>query len=159
MDNLERMIALAEQFFAAKDDPEQLAVDAAIIWQLKGIHPATLSEARDEKGPFAWVILIPTTHEAMERFLAGEIGERQLLAMNATGSERTAIYLCSALVLPEYRGKGVARQLTVDAIHILQHDYDITDLYVWAFSLSGRRLAASIALSCRLPLHERVPHS
>jgi len=153
------MITLAEQFFTTKNDPEQLAVDAAVMEQLRGIHPATLSEARNEDGPFAWVILIPTSHEAMERFLTGEIGERQLLAMNDVGSQCTAIYLCSALVLPEHRGKGVARRLAIDAIHSMQHDYDITDLYVWAFSLRGRKLAESIALSCRLPLHERVPHS
>ena len=147
------------EFFAADDDPEQLVVDAAIMEQLRGIHPAALSEAHDEDGPFAWVIVIPTTHEAMERFIIGEIGERQLLTMHPAGSQRAAVYLCSALVLPEYRGKGVARQLTIDAINVMQHDYDITDLYVWAFSLRGRKLAESVALSCRLPLHERVPHS
>ena len=37
MSNLERMIALADEFFQAKNDPEQ-------------IHPDTLKEETDENG-------------------------------------------------------------------------------------------------------------
>ena len=155
MTHLERMIALADQFFASRNDPDQIIVDDGLMEKLRSIHPATLSEARDEKGPFAWILLIPTTHRVMEQFIRGEIGERQLLGVNVPNSAFDAIYLCSALVLPEYRGKGVARRLAVDAIRAIQRDHAIREFFVWAFSLEGTRLAESLARRFNLPLYQR----
>jgi hypothetical protein len=155
MTNLERMIALADEFFEAKTDPDQLVVDEGIMERLRSVHPASLGEASDENGPIAWMLLIPTTHEVMERFVRGEIGERRLLDLSTPGGRFDAIYLCSALVLPEHRGKGLARRLAIDGIRAIQKDHRITALCVWAFSREGLKLAESIALDVGLPLHRR----
>ena len=155
MTNLERMISLADQFFEAKNDPDQIVVNESVMERLRSIHPATLSEASDENGPIAWMLLIPTTHETMERFIQGEIGERHLLEMSAPGTRYDAIYLCSALVLPEHRGKGLARRLAVDAIRAIQADHPIREFFVWAFSEEGMKLAESLASSFGMPLHRR----
>jgi hypothetical protein len=156
MTNLERMIALADQFFEAKSDPNQLVVDETVIAKLKSIHPATMSEASDENGPIAWILLIPTTHQVMDRFVRGEIGEKHLFDLSTPGTAFEAIYLCSALVLPEHRGKGLATRLTVDAIDAIRIDHPIRELFVWAFSGEGMKLAESIAARFQLPLHQRM---
>lgn len=77
--NLERMIRLAEEFFATKNDPAQISVTEEVMKRLREIHPASLSEHDDGNGPVAWVLLIPTTSELMNRFIAKQITENELL--------------------------------------------------------------------------------
>lgn len=154
--NLQRMIRLAEEFFETRTDPDQIAVDAAIIERLREIHPSTLAEERDDNGPVAWILLIPTTLKVMSDFVRGTINERMLLESTLPGDRYEAIYLCSALVLPEYRGKGLAKRLALGAIRSIQTDHPITHLYYWAFSDEGKRLAESIAHELGLPLFSRT---
>ncbi len=150
--NLQRMIKLAEEFFDVKNDPEQISVGEETARRLAEIHPATMTEERTDDGPIAWMLLIPTTHEVMERFLGNEITERQLLDQTLPGATYDALYLCSALVLPEYRGKGIARRLALRAVRAIQHDHPIKELFYWEFSNEGRSLAEKVAKEVGLPL-------
>jgi hypothetical protein len=153
--NLERMIALADEFFDAKNDPDQIAVDEEIMRKLRGIHPATMSEEADSNGPIAWVLVIPTPQSSMEEFLRKEIGEKTLLDKSVAAHSYEAVYLCSALVLPEHRNKGIARKLAMGAVRAIQADFPISALYCWAFSEEGKHLARSIAGELHLPLFQR----
>ena len=153
--NLERMIRLAEEFFETRSDPEQITVTEETMTRLATIHPATLSEERDENGPIAWVLLIPTTADVMNEFLAGRINERQLLDSTHPGIVYDAVYLCSALVLPEQRCKGLAKRLALQAIKSMQRQHQIRGLFYWAFSAGGKRLADSISKELGLPLYVR----
>jgi ribosomal protein S18 acetylase RimI-like enzyme len=155
-DNLARMIQLAGEFFDAHNDPEQLAVDQDIMERLLKIHPASRSERRDENGPIAWLLVIPTTAEVMKKFLDHEINERGLYDQTKPGDKFEAIYLCSVLVLPEYRGKSIAKQMTLEAIREIQKDHPITSLYYWAFSGEGERLANIVAKETGLPLYRKT---
>ena len=149
------MIKLAEQFFDAKHDPAQISVTPADIERLKKIHPNTLTEKKDRHGPIAWVLVIPTTSSLMEKFISREITEQRLLEETPLGGRYDCLYLCSALVLPEYRGKGLARQLVSKAIKSIKKQHPIQSLFYWAFSCEGKRLAARIADDFGLPLRER----
>ena len=154
-DNLSRMIRLAEEFFDVRNDPAQLAVTHEVMDRLRRLHPRTLNEASDADGPFAWVLVIPTSRAAMEKFLSGGITERDLPEEARDGSPFEALYLCSALVLPEYRGKGLAKRLTLEAIASIRLDHPIRALYYWAFSGEGKELAETVAAECDLPLFKR----
>jgi len=154
--NFERMVRLAEEFFDMKNDPDQLAVDSDTMEKLRTIHPSTMSEESDMDGPVAWVLVIPTTRALMDRFTSGEINERELLAMTAPGVTYDAIYLCSALVLPEQRRKGLARRLALRAIADIRAGNPIRYLFYWGFSGGGDALAASIARETGLPLSRRI---
>ena len=155
MTNLERMIALADHFFEAKNDPDQIVVDEAVVERLRRIHPATLSEETDEDGPIAWMLVIPTTHQLMEQFIEKEISERELLELAVPQSSYDALYLCSALVLPEHRGKALAKRLAARAIRAIRSDHPIRELFYWGFSEEGMRLAESLAEEFHLPLFQR----
>lgn len=155
-ENLERMIRLAEEFFETKNDPAQISVNGASMDRLRRIHPGTLTEQRDEKGPIAWILVIPTTKAVMEKFVTKEINERELLDVTPLGVMYDALYLCSALVLPEHRGKGLAKRLISQAVKSVQKDHPIEYFFYWAFSIEGERLAASIAKECGLPLLRRL---
>ena len=154
--NLERMIELANEFFDVRNDPEQISVDEEVRARLQLIDPATMTEERDEQGPIAWVLLIPTIRHVMDDFVQKRINERELLNLTPIGAKYDALYLCSALVLPEHRGKGIARRLTKSAVKSIQTRHVIASLFCWPFSLSGEKLAESIATEIRLPLFKRI---
>ena len=153
--NRERMIRLAGEFFDMKNDPDQIVVDEAVIGRLMTIHPRSMSEERDADGPVAWILVIPTTIPLMEAFIRGTISERELLERTPLGVPYDALYLCSALVLPERRGEGIARALTLDAIGAVRRDHPLKALFYWGFSGGGDALAASVARASGLPLHRR----
>jgi GNAT superfamily N-acetyltransferase len=149
------MIRLAEDFFNTRDDPDQISVTEETMARLRRIHPATLTEEANERGPIAWMLVIPTTRELMEEFLSGQINERELLELTPPAGPYRTLYLCSALVLPEHRGKGLALSLICRAIDALRRDHPIEALFFWGFSIEGERLAAAAARKTGLPLRKR----
>jgi GNAT superfamily N-acetyltransferase len=155
LSNLERMIQLAEDVFAYKSDPNQLDVDQEVMERLYRIHPATVSEFDDGNGPVAWVLLIPTTMDLMNRFLEHEISEKELFDLTPEDSVYDALYLCSALVLEEYRRKGITKQLTLAAIENIRKDHPIKALFVWAFSREGDLASEKISRLTSIPLMKR----
>ena len=156
LSNLERLIKLADEVFAVKSDPSQLDVDADVRNRLLRMHPVTLSEYNEGNGPCAWVLLIPTTIDLMNRFVSGEITEKDLYELTPLDIPYEAIYLCSALVLDEYRRKGITKKLALDAIEEMQKKHPLKAAFVWAFSPEGDRAAELIAQQAGLPLFKRI---
>lgn len=154
--NFERMIELADSVFSSRTDPSQLSVDEQVMARLAQIHPLTLSEYDDGSGPVVWILVIPTTSSLMELFIAKDISEKELYDQTPIGVEYDAIYLCSAMVLEEYRNKGIAKQLTIDAIENIRKDYPIKTLFVWPFSKEGESLAEKVSQLTGLPLRKRI---
>jgi hypothetical protein len=149
------MIKMADEVFAVKDDPDQLNVNQEVIRRLRRLHPSTISEYNDGSGPVAWILLIPTTLGLMKRFLKMEINEKELFEMTFPGDTYEAIYLCSAMVLEEYRRKGIMKKLTLSAIHQIRKDHLIKALFVWSFTQEGERASEKIAELTSLPLFKR----
>ncbi len=149
------MIQLVTDVFDVKNDPDQLNVNEDIIKHLQLIHPATMSEYADENGPAVWLLLIPTTTELMDQFISCKINEQQLYALTPVDTEYQAIYLCSAMALPEYRGKGIAKRLALEAIESIRKDHPIQTLFVWPFTKQGDELAEKLAQQIGLPLLKR----
>jgi len=156
--NLARMIKLAEEFFDMRNDPSQINVNDETTDLLKSIHPRTLNEEQDENGPIAWVLIFPTTEALMKQFIDDQINEMELLRSTPLNVKYDAIYLCSALILPEYRGRGIAKRLTVKAIQAMQKDHPIKSLFLWAFSSEGAKLALAIAGELGLQLYKKSDH-
>ena len=149
------MIELADEFFEAKSDPMQISVDTGTMKLLKRIHPSTMAEIANGDGPIAWVLVIPTTEKIMKEFISKTINEHQLLQRTHPGLNYDALYLCSALVLPEERGKGLATSLLIQSIESIKRKYPITSLFYWGFSSEGKKLATAVAKEFGLPLYAR----
>ena len=154
-DNFERMIQLAEEFFDAKNDPDQLSINEEVIEQLRELHPSAVTEETDNNGPIAWMIIIPTTRKLMDQFIGGTINERELFAMTPRGASYEAVYLCSALVLPEHRRKGLAKRMVVNALAEIRQKHPVGTLFTWSFSAEGESLAEAVAKEAGLPLRKR----
>ena len=149
------MIQLADEVFAVKDDPSQLDVTQEVLERLHQIHPATVSAKDEGNGPVAWLLLIPTTLELMNRFLQCEISEKELLDLTPLDTTYDALYLCSAMVLEEYRRKGITKKLSLHAIEDIRQDHPLKAAFVWAFSPEGDLTAETIAGLAKLPLYKR----
>ncbi|HTA62788.1 MAG TPA: GNAT family N-acetyltransferase [Bacteroidia bacterium] len=147
------MLSLIDEVFDTRKDPNQLQVDQKVMKKLEKIHPATLSEFADEKGPAVWALVIPTTTTVMNDFLSRKISEKDILTKTKPGEKYTCIYLCSVTTLPEYRGKGESKKLCIQAINAICKDHPIETLFVWPFTKEGEKLAASLAKECKLSLH------
>lgn len=154
--NFERLIALADEAFDYRTDPDQIEVTDEQRAKLLALHPATMTAYNTPQGPGAWLMIIPTTRAVMERFIKNEISEKQLLEDTEPGDVFETIYLCSALVLEEYRRKGITEQLTLEAIAAIRKEHNIQALYVWPFSDGGDKLAGKVAAEMGLPLYKRA---
>jgi ribosomal protein S18 acetylase RimI-like enzyme len=154
--NFERMLQLADEVFAVKNDPDQLDVNEEVLDRLRRIHPAAVSEYDDGKGPVAWVLLFPTTLDLMHQFLDATISEKELFDRTPLNIKYDAVYLCSALVLEEYRRKGIANRLTLAAIESIRKEHPLKVLFVWTFSKEGDLGAEALARYTSLPLYKRL---
>ncbi len=154
--NFERMIALAEKSFDAKNDPNQLDVNEDVIHRLLQIHPSAVIEKDDGNGPIIWIILIPTTKLLMQQFLENQITEKELFENTPLGIVYDAVYLCSAMTLEEYRLKGITKNLCTEAIENIKKDNPISSLFVWSFSKEGERIAEKIAAKTQLSLFKKL---
>jgi len=155
LSNYERMIQLADKVFSSRTDHDQLNVNENVMEHLQLIHPDTISEYDDGNGPVCWILCIPTTLDLMTQFIKKEISERELYELTPLNTKYEAIYLCSALLLEEFRGKGIAQRLGVKAIENIKKDHSIKALFVWSFSKEGEKLADKASGLMGLPLYKR----
>jgi len=155
LSNYERMILLADEVFSSRTDPHQLNVNENVMEHLQLIHSDTISEYDDGNGPVCWILCIPTTLDLMNKFINKEISERELYELTPLNTKYEAIYLCSALLLEEFRGKGIAQRLGVGAIENIKIDHPIKALFFWSFSKEGEKLAEKVSSLIGLPLYNR----
>ncbi|MCX6290454.1 MAG: hypothetical protein NT126_01665 [Bacteroidetes bacterium] len=153
--NLSRMLHLVDEVFSTRNDPAQLQVNEGVIEQLQKIHPATVSEYNEGNGPCIWILLIPTTTELMNLFIAGNISEQELFDRIQPNMKYEALYLCSAIALPEYRGKGIAKRICLEAIEKIRSLHPIGTLFVWPFTTEGNVLSEKLGAETGLPLKKR----
>jgi hypothetical protein len=153
--NFERMIQLSDEVFSSRTDPDQLNINEDVMEHLQRIHPDTISEYDDGNGPICWILCIPTTLRLMNQFINKEISERELYELTPLNTNYEAIYLCSALLLEEFRGKGIAQRLGIKAIENIKIDHSIKALFTWSFSIEGEKLAEKASGLIGLPLYKR----
>jgi len=153
--NFLRMIQLADECFGNFQDPTQLAVDEEVRARLGRLHAATMAEEKTLDGPIAWTLVIPTTLDLMEAFLAESITEQGLYEATPEGAPYQAVYLCSALVLPEHRRQGIAQRLIRESLQAICAEHPIQALFYWSFSEVGESLAQRLAKEFSLPLRCR----
>ena len=154
--SLKRLLELVDDVFETRNDPTQIAFSEADMEKMESLHSGCLQEAANADGPISWVAVIPTSLELMNLFVQGALTERQLFEATEETTPKQAVYLCSAIVLPEFRRSGIAFDLSVNSIRSIQEDQKIEAAFVWPFTDEGEALAQKVASSCGLPLFVRA---
>ena len=150
--NFERMLQLAEEVFDAANDANQMQVDENVIQRLIKLHPNSVGELSDADGPYLWLLLLPTTRHIMQKFLDGSLNEKEMLDQTESIPSFDSIYLCSVMLLEEFREKGLAKKITIESINAIKASHPIEALFVWPFSEAGEKLATKVAQEVNLPL-------
>lgn len=101
------------------------------------------------------MLVLPTTLALMEQFVTGTITENELYERTPDQGPYQAVYLCSALVLKEYRGQGIATELTVEALERIRKDHPVQVLFNWPFSTEGTYVGEIVAQRVGLPMRIR----
>jgi hypothetical protein len=91
----------------------------------------------------------------MNQFIDQKISERELYELTPLNAKYEAIYLCSALLLEEFRGKGIALNIAIQALERIKIDHAIKALFFWAFSKEGEKLAEKVSGLMGLPLYKK----
>src|SRR3989344_1845041 len=98
---LSKMLNIAEKFFGTARDTHQIPITMESFYRLQRLHPKTIVYRLESGEPISWVVVLPTQTKLMEKFLTGELDERELLDMTKPQNQYEAIYLCAAFTVPE----------------------------------------------------------
>lgn len=141
----EKMSAIAEKFFGTKIDPDQIPVTKTSRLKLKELSPFGLNCALDEnRDPISWVVCIPTTLNLMNEFISGKITEKEMFDRTEKSENYSALYLCSAITIPQYRRKGIARFLILESVNKFKELNPDIQLFAWIYSKEGSELSKSL---------------
>lgn len=113
---------------------------------------------KDGNNIIGWSLVLPASREAMERFLREEITEKELFLDTLKNRKFETLYIFVAIVMPEYRNKGWAKDLISYQIKYFQNEYSIKDFFAWTFSEEGKRLVSSLekSLNVKIPYLSKV---
>ncbi len=136
---LRKIRETTERYFETAADPEQMQISEWTTKRLLDLHPLALNVWIENGEPISWTTSIPTSRESAERFLRGEINERELTDDVVPHERYEALYLCAAFTIPEYRGKGYATELFAEAIANIPLADDAI-IFAWIWSEEGDRL-------------------
>ena len=135
-----KMDVIAERIFGTQHDPDQIPITKESGEKLEKLTSSWVKYRLDKNGdPISWVIFVPTTKEIANKFIKGEITERQVLDMTVPQEDYSALYFCAAVTIPEYRRKGLAIELVKEVIHDIPTTSDYL-LFAWPYSKEGRSL-------------------
>ncbi|MBF0385879.1 MAG: hypothetical protein HQL27_08420, partial [Candidatus Omnitrophica bacterium] len=133
------ILDIAEQFFGTASDPSQMPITKESFYKLQKLHPKTLVCETENGEPISWVVTLPTSKELADKFLRGEINERELLDMTKPQELYEALYLCAAFTIPEHRRKGYSIKMLKEVIDAIPHIEDVK-LFAWPYSSEGKLL-------------------
>lgn len=152
-------IPFAEKYFGAESDPAQLQPTLAKCkWILKNI-PECITVIRDGPTLVGFIFTFPTSRESMRSFLSHRLSENELFneTQKKFGREPlSSFYLCSALILPKYRRRGIALGSVERSIRAwTKRTRTKPMLFVDPFSREGRKVSRVLASRMKLPLKMR----
>ncbi len=149
---VDKMFALAEEFFATESDHNQIPVNIEALEKLKKIHSATVLFRLEDDELVSWVVTVPTERRLMQQFMSDEITERDLLEHTPIRDEYEALYLCAAFTAAEHRRKGYVLGLFAEALRRLPLAQG-APLFTWPISFEGKKTAEKLYRLLPRPLH------
>ncbi|MBN2517506.1 MAG: hypothetical protein JXB14_01535 [Candidatus Altiarchaeota archaeon] len=104
---------IAEGYFKTANDPEQAHITVKRARWLWRDCPECINIIKSDNMVVGSTLVLPCTTELMELFISKKINEEQLfdsIQKTVDYGSMQAIYLCSAVLIPGFRRKGLASQ-------------------------------------------------
>jgi len=114
-----------------------------------------LYKINEKENLIAWVVTIPTSTEIMNKFLSKEINEKELFEQTKPNTEYDALYLCAIVTAPEYRNKGYAKEMTLEAINRFEKTKDLK-VFAWPTSKEGLGLLTTLEKETARKIYLRI---
>lgn len=154
-ETFKKVLKISEDFFGTQSDPDQMPINQESADKLNSISSDTILYKFDDKGnPIAWSVVVPTTIEVMNKFLHKDISEKELLQRASKDKKFEALYLCAVFVLPEYRRKGLAKDLLIESVKKLSNQKELP-LYSWIYSEEGKKLSGYLSSALGVEILKR----
>ncbi len=145
MPAIEKIATITEQFFGTAIDPEQIPVSETSREKMRQLSPYCFNTALDNNNnPVSWMISIPTTLELKEKFIRKEITEREMFEQTIPAQTYGALYLCMSFTIPEFRRKGIAKELIIETVEKFRKNNPDIKLFSWIYSSNGEKLVNSL---------------
>lgn len=136
----EKMDLIAENIFGTQHDSDQIPITKESGEKLEKLTPHWIKYRLDQNGdPIAWSVIVPTKKEIAEKFIRGEITEKEILNSTSLQEKYSALYLCAAITISEYRRRGLAIELILENIKAIPKTSEYI-LFAWPYSQEGRLL-------------------
>jgi predicted GNAT family acetyltransferase len=99
---------------------------------------------KEDNKIIGWSVVLPTSRAEMTRFLNRGINEKELFSIAVTQKSFEALYLMAVIVLPEFRGQGVAQSLMKSQITHFREKYSINDFYSLILTREGQKFIRAL---------------
>ena len=147
---------ISEAIFVSEEDPNQMPITKETKKRLQEINKDALLYKIDEKeNLISWVVTIPTSTELMDKFLSKEINERELFEQTKPNTEYDALYICAIVTAPEYRNKGYAKEMILEAIKRFEKTKDLK-IFAWPTSKEGLSLLTTLEKETARKIYLRI---
>lgn len=148
-----------EEYFQTSKDKEQAEISRERLEWIVKSFPEGVGIIKTDK-IIGSTLVLPCTLELMNSFLKNKINEEELfkgMEEYSSYDKMEAIYLCSAILLPEYRGKGLASQSWKMSIRKMMEKSDKKSvLFYWEYSNEGKFLSERVARDLGLELRRKM---
>ncbi len=149
-------MTIAERIYGTASDPQMIAVKPESVEKLNNLGSKWFFYELDQNSrPISWIVVLPTQIELMKKFLGKEISEQQLLDQTKSEKHYKALYLCSAITIPEYRRQGLAFNLLTQAIRHYQGKHHTEQFFSWPLSPEGSALVYRLQKDLNLTIQVR----
>jgi GNAT superfamily N-acetyltransferase len=109
---IQQLSKQSEDFFETRKDPEQMQITPNNTKWIYAKHPDWVNIATQGGEFVGGAFCFPITKKSAKEFAQGNISEKELFKEAKAGViNLEAIYFCSVLVMPKYRGQKIGNAL------------------------------------------------
>lgn len=143
----EEISDIAEGLFDTGHSEDQIPIEEATVVKMDLLTRDWLVCVLDEKGnPISWVMIVPTQKELAKKFINKEISEKELFVETEFAEQYDALYLCSAITIPEFQKRGLVTLLTLGLIQKIPHTADPV-IFSWPTTVPGKIALTALSSS------------
>lgn len=140
----EKTRRIAEEFYGTVHHPDQIPITGESQQKLFQLHPKTVLFKLVDNEPVSWIVVLPTSQTLAEKFVNGEVTEKELFDKTTPSDVYEALYICSVFTVREHQRKGYGTGLLSEALEGIPLQPD-PYLCCWIYSKEGEAMFRALS--------------